>query len=142
MARAAKQSQSPATESRTRRLAVVTPEKPFKNEIEHNYATNEDVAEFAQHLPEKYLHCREMGHNWRPFDVGRHKDGGFERTLRCVRCRTKKVQHLTVEGMLLGSTRYEHPDGFLAEGLGRIVGEGRGQLRLESIKRIVGDLDG
>lgn len=100
------------------------------------YAALDEVQDFAGTLPEKYLHCREMNHNWRPYTVGRHKDGGYERTLRCVRCRTLKTQHLDTNGMLLGGTKYEHPEGYLHAGMGRIVGEGRGLLRLESIKRI------
>lgn len=103
------------------------------------YADTQDVSEWAKDLPVKFLHCREMNHNWRPHDVGRHKDGGYERTLRCVRCRTRKVQHLDTSGMLVGGTRYEYPDGYQTDGMGRIVGEGRGALRIESILRIVGD---
>lgn len=96
----------------------------------------DEVIAFAHGLPERFLYCREMGHNWRPFSAGRHKDGGFERVLRCTRCKTKRFQGIDSRGLILAS-RYEHPDGYLTEGLGRIVGEGRGALRLESIKRIV-----
>lgn len=94
------------------------------------------VQEFAEGLPERFLYCREMGHNWRPFSAGRHKDGGFERTLRCTRCKTKRIQSISDRGIIL-SSHYEHPEGYLSKGMGRIVGEGRGVLRLESIKRIV-----
>ena len=103
---------------------------------DHNYADSGEVEAFAAELPEKFLHCREMNHNWRPFQVGRHKDGGYARVLRCVRCRTRKTQHLDMMGMIVGTAKYEHPDGYLHVGMGRIVGEGRGLLRLESIKRI------
>lgn len=105
------------------------------------YADEAEVEEFAAHLPERYLHCREMNHNWRPFTVGSHADGGFERVLRCVRCRTRKTQHLDSRGMIVGSAKYEHPEGYLHAGMGRIVGEGRGLLRLESIKRIASKAD-
>lgn len=101
-----------------------------------NYADVGEVEAFAQGLPERYLHCREMNHNWRPFTVGRYRDGGWERVLRCVRCKCKKVQHLDAAGMIVGTAKYEHPKGYLHEGMGRIVGEGRGVLRLESIARI------
>lgn len=118
--------------ARKPRLAVVTEPTP-------RYADTGEVSDWAKDLPERFLHCREMNHNWRPFDVGRHKDGGYERTLRCVRCKTRKVQHLDTHGMLIGGARYEHPEGYLHKGMGRIVGEGRGALRIESILRIVGD---
>lgn len=101
-----------------------------------NHADPGEVADFAALLPEKFLHCREMNHNWRPYTVGRHKDGGYERVLRCSRCRTLKTQHLDRFGMLVGSASYQHPEGYLHAGMGRIVGEGRGVLRLESIKRV------
>lgn len=103
---------------------------------ESNYADTAEVAAWAASLPERFLHCREMNHNWKPYDVGRHRDGGWERRLRCVRCKTIKTQHLSVLGMLIGNASYVHPEGYLHEGLGRIVGEGRGALRLESITRI------
>lgn len=95
-----------------------------------------EVAEWAKDLPETFLYCREMGHNWLPYSAGRYKDGGFERTLRCSRCRTRKTQQITSRGLLMG-TRYDHPDGYLTHGLGAIVGEERGLLRLESMTRIV-----
>jgi hypothetical protein len=95
-----------------------------------------DVRDFAESLPERFLYCREMGHNWRPFSAGRHKDGGFERVLRCTRCKTKRFQGIDHRGIIM-SSHYEYPDGYTTDGLGRIVGEGRGVLRLESIKRIV-----
>lgn len=96
----------------------------------------DEVRSFAASLPERFLYCREMGHNWKPYSAGRFKDGGFERVLRCTRCRTRRVQEINHHGLITRS-RYEHPEGYLSEGLGRIVGEGRGALRLESIKRIV-----
>lgn len=100
------------------------------------YADPGDVADFAASLPEKFLYCREMGHNWRPFSAGRFKDGGYERILRCVRCKTERHQNITSVGVVV-SSKYVHPEGYLSKGMGRIVGEGRGVLRLESIKRIV-----
>lgn len=99
------------------------------------YADPDDVEEFAEGLKDSWLHCREMNHNWRPHDVGSHPEGGWERTLRCVRCKTRRIQHLDTRGMVV-SSRYEYPKGYQTEGLGRIVGEARGILRIESIKRL------
>jgi hypothetical protein len=111
------------------RLTVVEP-------LTATHADPSDVQAFAEDLPDRFLHCREMGPNWRPFDVGRHRDGGYERTLRCVRCRTRRIQHLNRDGMLVGSPKLIYPDGYLSHGLGRIDGAGRGVLRLASIARI------
>lgn len=110
---------------------------PSADEQRPGFANTDDVRAFAEELPDKFLHCREMNHNWRPFDVGSHKDGGYERTLRCSRCYTRKVQHLDSAGMPVGGTRYEYPEGYQSDGLGRIVGEGRGALRLASITRFM-----
>lgn len=100
------------------------------------YADLGDVKAFAESLPERFLHCREMGHNWRPWSAGRFADGGYERILRCSRCRSKRFQNISGSGVILKS-HYEWAEGYLSQGLGRIVGEGRGVLRLESIERLV-----
>lgn len=101
-----------------------------------------DVQAFAAELPASFLQCRELGHLWRPYRAGLHPDGGYERVLRCGRCRTRREQSLSVMGMVL-TNKYVYPDGYQTEhGLGRIVGEGRGMLRLESIKRVLPDAEG
>lgn len=105
---------------------------------EPHYADPGEVADFAAELKETFLYCRELNHNWRPYTAGkrRAKDGGgFVRTLRCVRCKTLKHQEIDARGMIERS-HYEHPEGYLHKGMGRIVGEGRGMLRLESLKRL------
>lgn len=118
-------------------------ERPKLTVVEHKpYADLGEVEEFAEGLSDKYLQCRELGHLWRPTNrAGRielegTKEKGWYRQLKCYRCTTKRVQELDHKGMIL-SNRYIHPEGYLMEGLGRIVGEGRGVLRLASLKRIV-----
>lgn len=101
----------------------------------------DEIAAFAQTLKESFLYCREMGHNWRPLSAGRFKDGGYERILRCSRCRTERHQEITARGVVF-SNKYVHPEGYLHKGMGRIVGDGRGLLRLESIRRIVAKDEG
>lgn len=107
---------------------------------EHHHVEDEAqpdaVKEFAEGLNDGFLFCREMGHNWRPWSAGRHEDGGFERILRCNRCKTRRYQQINVYGTIL-SGRYEYPEGYQSKGLGRIVGDGRGALRLVSIARAI-----
>lgn len=134
MARGASARRVSAAEESRPALALAAPHET-KSTAFNEYADTDEVIDFAAQLPEKFLHCREMNHNWRPYTAGRHKDGGWERTLRCVRCRTLKTQHLSTNGMLIGSATYVHAEGYLHKGLGRIVGEGRGALRLESLRR-------
>lgn len=99
------------------------------------YAEPTEVAEFASTLPVSHLHCRELGHNWKPW-VARSdaEGGGYERALRCTRCRAERWQVLSLSGAVVKS-HYVYPDGYVHQGMGRIVGEGRDALRLESLTR-------
>lgn len=94
----------------------------------------EEIQDFAAELPEKFLECRELGHLWRPWTARSNELGGYDRTLRCTRCLTKREQVITARG-IVHSNKYIHPEGYLHKGMGRIVGDGRGLLRLESVKR-------
>jgi hypothetical protein len=101
------------------------------------YADPADVASWAGGLSESFLMCREIGHSWRPFSA--HwiaEDDCFDRTLRCTRCKTKRVQMLSAHGAIV-SSQYIYPDGYQSNGMGRIVGDGRDALRLESLQRLV-----
>lgn len=102
---------------------------------EPHYADTGEVEEFAAGLKETFLYCRELGHNWKPYTAASGEGGGFVRTLRCVRCRTRRVQELNSRGAII-SNHYEYAEGYQAKGLGRIVGEGRDMLRLESLTRL------
>lgn len=98
-----------------------------------------EVAEFAKSLSTTFLLCRELQHNWKPFSARWDDEHhNYERVIRCVRCRTRKVQRLSSSGGIL-SSHYEYPDGYLHANLGRIIGEARDTLRLESLIR---SLDG
>lgn len=93
-----------------------------------------ELEDFAATLKTGYLQCRELNHRWEPSRVEAVRNGGFLRTLRCRRCGGRKHQEMTNRGMILRSW-YEYPEGYLREGLGRIVGEGRGVLRVQSMLR-------
>jgi len=102
-------------------------------------ANVEDVKAFAQELSTAFLLCRELQHNWKPFSAFWDEDHHcYVRSIRCVRCRTRKIQRLSSSGAVLTS-HYEYADGYLAEHIGRIIGEARDSLRLESVTR---SLDG
>lgn len=116
--------------------------KPISKEIlnaKPAYADVAEVAAFAQGLPESYLYCRELGHNWKSWSA-RQVDDSIERILRCNRCRCERHQILTLTGGVY-SNKYVHPDGYLHEGMGRIIGDGRDALRMESIKRTIRDTE-
>lgn len=105
------------------------------NRNSDGYAARDEVERFAEGLSVGHLACREMGHNWRAwtarFDA---EHNSFERALRCTRCRTERHQSIGLSGAML-SNNYKYPEGYSAEGIGRIVGEGRDALRLESMTR-------
>jgi hypothetical protein len=105
-------------------------------------AERHEVEDFAHGLSISHLHCRELGHNWRPW-VARYDEehSSYERALRCTRCRTERWESIGLSGTKLGS-HYKYPDGYVAPaGLGRIVGEGRDALRLESLHRSITQVD-
>lgn len=102
-----------------------------------------EQADFAHTLPDDFLQCRDFGHTWRPYTVAWHsQDYEWERTLRCVRCLTQRVQVLSASGGNLRS-HYVYPEGYVHAGLGRLDGSARDALRLESVVRMSrGELSG
>jgi|KBSMisStandDraft_5_1062788.scaffolds.fasta_scaffold38380_3 hypothetical protein len=94
---------------------------------------------FAGGLTDRQLHCRELGHNWRPmtasFDA---KARVFDRRLRCSTCRTERVQMLSNRGEVLAN-RYIYPKGYLAQSLSEHPGIGamRATFRLEAVHRFL-----
>lgn len=97
------------------------------------------VADWSSDLPDSYILCRDMGHTWRPFRAVYNSEYNcYDRTLRCGRCKTERSQSISTDGLILSGT-YDYPDGYQAPaGTGRIDGNGRGALRLESTLRVIG----
>lgn len=114
-------------------LKLIHPQRESQAIMEH--ATRADVEVWAEHLKTDFLQCRELGHNWRP-STAKRVDTYFERTLRCPRCKTDRIEVLSLRGEIL-SKQYRYADGYLSGKLGRIVLDGRDALRLESITRSV-----
>ena len=92
------------------------------------------VETFAANLGDRVLHCRELGHVWRPLTVRWDaKARAYDRRLRCSSCRTVRVQVITGKGHVL-SNRYEYATGYLAVGVE--VGRGnRDTFRAEALNR-------
>ena len=105
------------------------------------FADPHEVADFAANLEDNWLFCRTYQHNWKPWSA--HWSGElscYEVKIRCNRCTTKRVQRMSDKGQVLAS-HYEYPDGYLHEGMGRIAGEARDMLRLESVTRVINRQD-
>lgn len=84
-------------------------------------------------MRDEYIRCRDMSHSWRPFHIA-VLDHCYDQQLRCTRCYTIKHREVSFTGHLL-SVHYEYCDGYVVKGLGRLTGEDRDQLRLESVQR-------
>jgi hypothetical protein len=97
----------------------------------------EQVAAWSAHLPDRYLLCRDLGHNWRPWRARLTDERGFEQVLRCARCRAERSRTVGASGATLGN-HYHYPDGYTAPaGTGRLTGDSRNALRLESVLRLI-----
>lgn len=107
-----------------------------------DYAKPRDVQEFAEGLRQQFLLCRTYGHSFAPFTVQVANTVGrrsvyYEQVLRC-KCRTKRRLLLSRTGAVISSSYdYTEAPGYLMHGLGRVVGEGRDVLRLESVTRLI-----
>ena len=97
------------------------------------------VAKWSHDLPDEFLLCRDIGHQWRPY-TARYvpADNAYERTIRCGRCTTERHQSISLQGEIT-SGGYHYADGYVApRGQGRLTGRARGALRLESVARLIG----
>lgn len=91
---------------------------------------------FASSLGSKALHCRELGHTWRPWTVEfDRKSRSYFRELRCASCRTLRKQVLDSHGHVIANS-YTYPDGYLADHVERGT-LSRDVFRLESIVRFI-----
>lgn len=98
-------------------------------------ASREDVKHLAEELSEAYLHCRDYGHQWRMANAER-KGRTRTRTMFCPSCKYNKYQTFDSRGVLI-EQKHDYPEGYLIKGLGRIVGDTKGLIRLESIDRMI-----
>jgi hypothetical protein len=98
-----------------------------------------DVATWAGGLTDAQLSCRDYGHYWRPFTASWEQESrSYHRVLRCGRCKTERHQLLDSRGHPVRG-HYDYAPGYLAPaGTGRLVGEDRDVLRLESVVRLMG----
>lgn len=91
---------------------------------------------FAHSLSDKVLHCRELGHTWRPWGASEERQAKcYIRTTRCSQCRTLRHWVIDYQGHVV-SSHYSYPDGYLAKHVERAYG--RDHYRLEAIQRELG----
>ena len=82
---------------------------------------------------EEQLLCRDIQHSWSPYTASRIPgQRGFIRTLKCVRCGSKKTQTLSRDGFIARS-RMTYPDGYLRPNEGRLSRMDRAALRVRNM---------
>lgn len=97
----------------------------------------DEVAAWSADLPDQMIQCRDFGHSWRAWSATYTEDNSIARALRCTRCRTERIEHLSMSGAKL-TGRYRYPDGYqVPAGVGRLDGDSRNALRLQSTMRLV-----
>lgn len=93
--------------------------------------------EFAHTLPDRLLHCRELGHTWKHNTVSYdEKARCYDRSLRCSSCRTIRVQVLDSRGHVIRNG-YKYPDGYLVPGTVDRIGASRDAYRVEAVVRFL-----
>lgn len=103
-------------------------------------ALHRSAHDFAGELSDKTLHCRELGHTWKPLTVSWDGEArAYDRRLRCPMCRTVRIQLLSETGHVL-TNRYDYPDGYLAKGVDSQT-LSRDIFRLEAVSRFLGSHD-
>jgi hypothetical protein len=91
----------------------------------------------AEMKPE-HLQCRDYGHAWKPYTakVLGGRIGGYEYTLICSRCETKRYRQIGRTGALL-KNNYHYEPGYLIPNMGRMTGADRDQLRLAMVMALL-----
>jgi len=95
------------------------------------------IETFAHGLTEGFLACRELGHVWQPF-TATYDDNAkvIDRQLRCKRCKTTRVQLITMSGHVL-SNHYRYANGYQATNVETGVRYSRDVFRLEAVTRFL-----
>lgn len=107
----------------------------------NQYADLADVQEFASTLGEGFLECRDNGHTWKRLSARWYPHLGiYRRVHRCRNCKSERWQELSDKGHILRKG-IDYAEGYLLQGLGRVVGDGRDAMRLESMLRNAIEVD-
>lgn len=81
------------------------------------------------------IECRDLGHHWLPVDAIHVARLHFYRVSHgCARCGMVRIREMSESGHVYAQT-YQYPDGYLAQGLGRIAGDAKDAIRVAAIRR-------
>jgi len=84
-------------------------------------ATTKALRDELDQLDDIHLTCRDLGHSWSV--VGYYNPNGAStvaRSLRCTRCTCIRDDRWRTNGERIRAN-YDHPDGYLIKGYGRIA---------------------
>lgn len=100
--------------------------------------TETTAADFVAGLSARHLHCRELGHTWKPLTVSFDKTARvFDRRIRCSVCRSERKMLIDTRGDVIASS-YDYSAGYLAENVERGA-LSRRDYRLEAITRLLSE---
>ena len=101
------------------------------------FASRADLIAQMNSWSPSFLECRTLGHTWQSYTAreGEGKRGEIRVVVYCPRCTSKKFMDIGPRGNIVRQW-IDYPDGYLSEGLGRIVGDERNVLRMEMIHRV------
>lgn len=99
------------------------------------YADPQAVFDRANDWNDEVLQCRTYGHIWQPRGAVWNKRHAFYSiSQQCPRCTSERTQEMSVTGHIYAQW-ITYAEGYLSQGLGRIVGESRDVIRLASVTR-------
>lgn len=81
--------------------------------------------------------CRAYGHDFKPYSVQPNPKLGYFKVVRLCHCKAEHHSEVSIaSGRVFSSwIDYQHTDGYLLEGVGRVIGDGRDRVRLDAILR-------
>jgi hypothetical protein len=98
--------------------------------------TRQELEEWADNLPLKFLVCRSKKHQDKLIDT-RPAGRGFVMFYRCINCRRELTESINAAGLVV-DRKLEYPDGYLApKGAGRTDQNRNGMMRIRRARRFV-----
>lgn len=101
------------------------------------FAAPEEVAAQVKNWDDDVLRCRTYGHQWQPSRAPLNRKGFYSVTEFCPRCTCSRHYEMSTRGVIFGHPTIEYAEGYLTNGLGRIVGDAKGVVRLAAITHTV-----
>lgn len=100
------------------------------------FASIEDVEAKASEWNTKQLNCRTYGHHWTPLRAHHYTRERYIRVEHlCDSCHSERVTEMSERGHVFASW-INYAEGYLSQGIGRIVGDAKDLVRLTAVTRM------